>query len=622
MKKILYSVLALAMAAFTFTSCEDVPMPYDDPNNNGGGGSSAENVIFSEDFENGQGGFTFSNVNLASGLSYVWKVGSNNGSNYLVASAFANSQSYASEAWAVSPAINLSDCTKATLTFRHAINKLEDTSRIPDMMTLWASTDYNGNAAQATWTKLEIPTYPAGTSWTFVDAGEIDLADYCGKSTVFIGFKYMSETGLSGSWEIDEFEITGDGTPMSTEDPTPGDTKEITIAELIGKMDASGAVIDATSDRTFEAVVQCDVTGGNNTRNNLPVAIEGATAPKSAVTLYGSQVDPATLGLAKGDKVKITLKAGKAKAQDYNGLWEVTGGREETWCEIEKVGTANITPVVIPNSDIASLTNYQGMTVTIKNATTTESNNWGAGTHTFTAGGTNFTVYANNACSFANNTIDNTKTGDVTGVVTMYGGAAQIAPRTEDDVKTFSVPGEGGGEDKPQPSGEGMTANDIQNNGQGSVALSTNKYDAQNVTDESTWYTWAFKGMTYKGAKICISDGKNGKGIQMQGNASDASKQGFIFNSTAFSSDIKSITLKLSTSASSKYDPSYSFYVGGSAHPTSTKIEKTSANKVVEGDYNVYTEVYDLSSQSCRYFTIWNNLVGALYIEEIIVTLK
>lgn len=34
MKKILYSVLAIAMAAFTFTSCEDVPAPYDDPNDN------------------------------------------------------------------------------------------------------------------------------------------------------------------------------------------------------------------------------------------------------------------------------------------------------------------------------------------------------------------------------------------------------------------------------------------------------------------------------------------------------------------------------------------------------------------------------------------------------------
>ena len=31
MKKIIYSVMMLAMAAFTFTSCEDVPMPYDMP---------------------------------------------------------------------------------------------------------------------------------------------------------------------------------------------------------------------------------------------------------------------------------------------------------------------------------------------------------------------------------------------------------------------------------------------------------------------------------------------------------------------------------------------------------------------------------------------------------------
>lgn len=35
MKKYIYSILMIAMAAFTFTSCEDVPMPYDDPNNGG-----------------------------------------------------------------------------------------------------------------------------------------------------------------------------------------------------------------------------------------------------------------------------------------------------------------------------------------------------------------------------------------------------------------------------------------------------------------------------------------------------------------------------------------------------------------------------------------------------------
>ena len=32
MKKIIYSVLMMFMVAMTFTSCADVPMPYDDPN--------------------------------------------------------------------------------------------------------------------------------------------------------------------------------------------------------------------------------------------------------------------------------------------------------------------------------------------------------------------------------------------------------------------------------------------------------------------------------------------------------------------------------------------------------------------------------------------------------------
>ena len=36
MKKILSSLIVLATAAITFTSCEDVPSPYDYPNRNGG----------------------------------------------------------------------------------------------------------------------------------------------------------------------------------------------------------------------------------------------------------------------------------------------------------------------------------------------------------------------------------------------------------------------------------------------------------------------------------------------------------------------------------------------------------------------------------------------------------
>lgn len=45
MKKHIYSILMIAMAAFTFASCEDVPMPYDDPNNSTPGGGNEPGVV-------------------------------------------------------------------------------------------------------------------------------------------------------------------------------------------------------------------------------------------------------------------------------------------------------------------------------------------------------------------------------------------------------------------------------------------------------------------------------------------------------------------------------------------------------------------------------------------------
>lgn len=221
----------------------------------------------------------------------------------------------------------------------------------------------------------------------------------------------------------------------------PGEATAITIPELIALMPepmSTGAVIDANVDRFFEAVVQTDVESGNYAANNLQVAVEGATSEKNGVTLYGSQVDPKTLGLKMGDKVKVTLMKGAAKVQNYSGLYEVTGSRDETWCKIEKIGTANVTPIVITADKLSA---YQAMTVTIKNVSSDGSGTWCTtdqnATHTFTADGTNITVYCQGSSVFAGQTYTKA-TGDLTGVVTMYRSAAQIAPRNLNDVKAFS----------------------------------------------------------------------------------------------------------------------------------------------------------------------------------------
>ena len=220
--------------------------------------------------------------------------------------------------------------------------------------------------------------------------------------------------------------------------------------------------------------------------------------------------------------------------------------------------------------------------------------------------------------------------------VTILGKIMKFTDKNGNDImevdKTSSIvkiEGEGtGGEVKPDPTPDTpasgnieMTDASILSSKSGDVELVEKYYNSQNVTNESTWYTWKIGDTTFKGAKICISDGTNGKGIQMQGNASDASKQGFLFNSTAFAKDIKTVTILFSTKATSTYAPSYTLYAAKAANGKDTAIEGKSTNEV-SGDYKTYTETFDLSAQNVKYFTLFNNKAGALYIEKIIITLK
>ena len=263
MKKIFFSMLVASMTAFTFTSCEDVPAAYEIPGggNGGNGGSTTEvPTLYSETFDNNTTAFEFKDVNLTGGLTRVWKVASYNNNGYLNASAFLNNASHASESWAVSPAISLVDSKKAVLAFSHAINKLSDTSTMKDMMTVWASTDYTGDVSAATWKQLVVPNYPAGTSWSFVESGDIDLTEYCGKK-VYIGFKYTSTDNNSGGWEVDNFTIKGDGTPMVTPDKpdtpdTPGaskgtGTKDDPFNSVAANAEASKLAANAVSEQGY-----------------------------------------------------------------------------------------------------------------------------------------------------------------------------------------------------------------------------------------------------------------------------------------------------------------------------------------------------------------------------------
>lgn len=246
----------------------------------------------------------------------------------------------------------------------------------------------------------------------------------------------LSFTNGNGGQEVD---LEGGVVP-----PDPGEATAITIPELIAQMTDTKAPVDANADRYLDAVVMNDVAGGNYTFNNLILATENATEAGNGITLYGSQVEPSTLGLNKGDKVRVTLYKGLAKVENYNGMYGVTGDREATWCKVEKTGT--VTSIPTATIAAADLANYQGMAVTIANASVAEGGVWASAaqlsSHTFTADGANFTVFCKqsdekNPSVFLDVPFK-AGSGNISGLAAVYKNNSQLVPRNLDDVAAFS----------------------------------------------------------------------------------------------------------------------------------------------------------------------------------------
>lgn len=503
----------------------------------------------------------------------------------------------------------------------------------------------------------------------------------------------LSFTNGNGGQEVD---LEGGVVP-----PDPGEATAITIPELIAQMTTTEAPVDANADRYLDAVVMNDVAGANYTFNNLILATENATEAGNGITLCGSQVEPSTLGLNKGDKVRVTLYKGLAKVVNYSGMYEVTGAKEATWCKVEKTGT--VTSIPTATIAAADLAKYQGMAVTIANASVAQAGVWASASalssHTFTADGANFTVFCKqsdekNPSVFLDVPFK-AGSGNISGLAAVYKNNSQLVPRNLDDVAAFSdsstpmitgvtpasvsIPAIGGnetiivsvankGENVLSVSGlSGLLEATVDNannmvtvtaqpntgavqnqtltiaiaggnsvtvpvtllgvggGGTGEVVafsitdikadnadLPTNGYGSQVVATPSTWVSWTVGGIEFTGVKICESPASNGSIIQMQGNASDATKQAKLRNVTPIDGMSK-IKIVFRSYGTTKYAPGYTMTVAGAARtPVETYTD--------ESGYREYVHEYDLTGLGADSFELDNNKVGALYIESFEIT--
>ena len=180
-----------------------------------------ETVVLDESFATGQGNFTIKDKQLPEGGSYVWKHDARTTTGgtpyyYMKASAFI-SGAKASESWLISPEVDLSTATTATLSFMHIINHAGD---MKTQQTLWVTETSTEN-----WQQVAIPNYPAGNNWDKVSSGNIDLSAYTGKKIKF-AFKYVSTTAAAATWEVYDVKVIangeGGGTVTPEPDPEPG----------------------------------------------------------------------------------------------------------------------------------------------------------------------------------------------------------------------------------------------------------------------------------------------------------------------------------------------------------------------------------------------------------------
>ncbi|GAB4329395.1 MAG: hypothetical protein Kow00127_21780 [Bacteroidales bacterium] len=116
------------------------------------------------------------------------------------------------EDWLISPGLMLDNYVNEELVFFTATNYSG-----PALECL-VSSDYagSGDPNLATWQPVSFTPSPG--NWTWTESGTIDLSVYSG--TVYVAFKYTSNTSGAASWEVDEIVISGQEDFVINPEPT------------------------------------------------------------------------------------------------------------------------------------------------------------------------------------------------------------------------------------------------------------------------------------------------------------------------------------------------------------------------------------------------------------------
>ncbi|MCP9612660.1 choice-of-anchor J domain-containing protein [Coprobacter tertius] len=213
MKRMKYLAWMFAAALLVgTTACSDDPK--EEPGGGNGGGSIINpegNIMYEKSFKSDLAPFTEISIKGDT----VWTADSRYGA---VLASSVNTKIkdendkyiinyYENEDYLLSPEFDLTNENQVYLSFRHAFNYGK-----PEQIFVQISKNCTGSdaaaIAAATWTDLEVAK-PSGNNFTYISSGDVDLSAYKGeKIRILFKFTSQAQSGLCGTWEVDNFKLT------------------------------------------------------------------------------------------------------------------------------------------------------------------------------------------------------------------------------------------------------------------------------------------------------------------------------------------------------------------------------------------------------------------------------
>ena len=285
---------------------------------------------------------------------------------------------------------------------------------------------------------------------------------------------------------------------FSVDVPVGDSTATVEVAEVVAAI-LDGTISDGGSFSSLGGFMEGIVAGGNEGENYYRkyAIVDGTGEEGTGIVIYGINDE-----YKVGDRVKISLS--NAKYEDYSGLREMTfDGNPEI--EVLESGVNFNTPQLSVSELNAG--EWQGMYVTVKNVTSDEkvSNPWVADGKTtsryFTDGTESFVVRTTSYALWADEYVNIDATGDLSGVVEIYDGRAQVYAIRYSDIATFSTDAPEIPEEPENPVIEGTA-------GDGNYTSSIDLTQPSAVSADQKWSNHKFEinGTQYDGIKLGTSD--------------------------------------------------------------------------------------------------------------------